>query len=149
MLRYGTGVDWCRNVMASGHAVLTRKGKSLPLYRPEIIPVGETVLAALPRPFRFMAPDGGGLGKGGDVTLYYDGKPVGTGRVKRTEPLIYSADEACDVGSDTGSPSSPDYGPTDNKFNGEIDWVQIDIGADSQDHLIKPEDRLTIAMARQ
>jgi hypothetical protein len=37
----------------------------------------------------------------------------------------------------------------DNKFNDEIDWVQIDIGDDSQDHLIKPEDRLTIAMARQ
>jgi arylsulfatase A-like enzyme len=93
--------------------------------------------------------DGGGLGKGGDVTLYYDGKPVGTGRVERTEPMIYSADEACDVGADTGSPSSPDYGPTGNKFNGEIDWVQIDIGDDSQDHLIKPEDMLTIAMARQ
>ena len=57
MLPYGTGVDWCRNVMASGHAVLTRKGKSLPLDRPEIIPVGETVLAALPLPFRFMAAD--------------------------------------------------------------------------------------------
>jgi hypothetical protein len=24
----------------------------------------------------------------------------------------------------------------DNKFNGEIDWVQIDLGADSHDHLI-------------
>jgi hypothetical protein len=78
-----------------------------------------------------------------------EGKPVGTGRVERTEPMIYSADEACDVGADTGSPASPDYGPTDNKFNDEIDWVHIDIGDDSQDHLIKPEDRLTIAIARQ
>jgi hypothetical protein len=60
--------------------------------------------------------DGGGLGKGGDVTLYYDGKPVGQGRVERTQPMIYSADEACDVGADTGSPASPDYGPTGNKF---------------------------------
>jgi arylsulfatase len=93
--------------------------------------------------------DGGGLAKGGEVTLYYDGEAVGTGRVDQTEPMAYSADEACDVGADTGSPSSPDYGPTDNKFTGEIDWVQIDIGDDSQDHLIKPEDRLTIAMARQ
>jgi arylsulfatase len=93
--------------------------------------------------------DGGGLAKGGEVTLYYDGKAVGTGRVDQTEPMAYSADEACDVGADTGSPSSPDYGPTGNKFTGEIDWVQIDIGDDSQDHLIKPEDRLTIAMARQ
>jgi hypothetical protein len=40
-------------------------------------------------------------------------------------------------------------GPTGNKFSGQIDWVQIDIGDDSQDHLIKAEDRLTIAMARQ
>ena len=93
--------------------------------------------------------DGGGLAKGGDVTLYYDGKAVGTGRVERTQPMAFSADEACDVGADTGSPASPDYGPTGNKFTGEIDWVQIDLGEDSQDHLIKPEDRLTVAMARQ
>ena len=93
--------------------------------------------------------DGGGLGKGGDVTPYCDGKSVGQGRVERTQPMIYSADEACDVGADTGSPASPDYGPTGNKFSGQIDWVQIDIGDDSQDHLIKAEDRLTIAMARQ
>jgi arylsulfatase len=39
--------------------------------------------------------------------------------------------------------------PTGNKFSGQIDWVQIDIGDDSQGHLIKAEDRLTIAMARQ
>jgi arylsulfatase A-like enzyme len=93
--------------------------------------------------------DGGGLAKGGEVILYYDGEAVGTGRVEQTEPMVYSADEACDVGADTGSPSSPDYGPTDNKFNGEIDWVRINIGDDSQDHLITPEDRLTVAMARQ
>ena len=93
--------------------------------------------------------DGGGLGKGGDVTLLYDGQAVGNGRVEKTQPMIFSADEACDVGFDSGSPVSPDYGPTGNKFNGEIDWVKLDIGEDSQDHLIKPEDLITIAMARQ
>ena len=76
-------------------------------------------------------------------------RPVGTGRVEQTQPMMYSADEACDVGADTGSPASPDYGPTGNKFSGEIDWVQIDLGDDSHDHLIKSEDRLTIALARQ
>jgi arylsulfatase len=96
-----------------------------------------------------FAYDGGGLAKGGDVTLYYDGKPVGAGRVEKTIPMGYSADEACDVGSDTGSPASPDYGPTGNKFSGQIEWVQIDIGDDSHDHLIRPEDRFNIAMARQ
>ena len=93
--------------------------------------------------------DGGGLGLGGEVTLYYDGKAVGNGRVDRTQPMAFSADEACDVGGDTGSPASPDYGPTGNKFAGEIDWVQIDIGDDSHDHLITPEERLNIAMAKQ
>jgi arylsulfatase A-like enzyme len=93
--------------------------------------------------------DGGGLAKGGDVTLYYDGKPVGSGRVEQTQPMGYSADEACDVGSDTGSPASPDYGPTGNRFTGEIEWVQLDIGEDSHDHLITPEERFNLAMARQ
>ena len=93
--------------------------------------------------------DGDGLGKGGDVTLFYDGKAVGTGRVEQTEPMAFSADEACDVGSDTGSPTSTDYGPHGNKFTGSIDRVIIDIGQDSHDHLVTAEDKLNISMARQ
>jgi arylsulfatase A-like enzyme len=93
--------------------------------------------------------DGGGLAKGGDVTLYYDGKAVGKGRVDKTQPMGYSADEACDVGADSGSPASPDYGPTGNSFSGEIHWVQIDLGTDDHDHLISPEERFQLAMARQ
>lgn len=93
--------------------------------------------------------DGGGLAKGGDVTLFFDGKPVGKGRVDRTQPMGYSADEACDVGADTGSPASPEYGVTGNSFAGKIHWVQIDIGDDDQSHLITPEQRLKLAMARQ
>jgi arylsulfatase len=96
-----------------------------------------------------FAYDGGGLAKGGMVTLYYDGTVVGTGRVERTEPMGFSADEACDVGSDTGSPASPDYGPSGNKFTGKVDWVKLDIGQDSHDHLVTAEDKLNIAMARQ
>ncbi len=63
--------------------------------------------------------------------------------------MAYPADEACGVGSDSGSPASPDYGPSANAFTGEIAWVQIDIGADDHDHLISPEERLRLAMARQ
>jgi arylsulfatase A-like enzyme len=96
-----------------------------------------------------FAYDGGGLAKGGTATLYYDGEAVGSGRVDVTQPMMYSADEACDVGADTGSPCSPDYGPTGNKFTGQIAWVQLDIGDDSHDHLIKPEDRLHAAMTKQ
>jgi len=46
-----------------------------------------------------------------------------------------------------GSPASPDYGPEHNAFNGDIAWVQIGIGDD--DHLITPEERFNLAMARQ
>jgi arylsulfatase len=93
--------------------------------------------------------DGGGLAKGGEVTLYYDGVAVGAGRVERTQPMGYSADEACDVGRDTGSPASPDYGVTGNQFTGDIRWVQIEIGADDHNHLIPPEQRLHLALARE
>lgn len=93
--------------------------------------------------------DGDGLGKGGTVTLSYDERTVGTGRVEQTEPMAFSADEACDVGSDTGSPTSTDYGPHGNRFTGTIDRVIIDIGQDSHDHLVTAEDKLNISMARQ
>jgi len=98
-----------------------------------------------------FAYDGGGLGKGGVVTLYVDGDKVGGGRVDGTVPLIFSGDETADIGSDTASPVSDDYGPADNEFNGSVLWVQIDLGEDAEDadHLITPEERLRVAMARQ
>ena len=94
--------------------------------------------------------DGGGLAKGGDVALFIDGKPAGTGRVEMTEPMIFSADETLDIGDEYGSPVTPDY-PKEKKFSGEVNWVEIDIGADAidLDHLISPEERLKVAMAIQ
>ena len=69
--------------------------------------------------------DGGSLAKDGDITLYYDGQPVGKGRVEKSIPMGFSADEACDVGADTGSPASTDYGPAGNAFSGEIHWCRL------------------------
>jgi arylsulfatase A-like enzyme len=93
--------------------------------------------------------DGGGLAKGGDATLYLNGEKVGEGRVDVTVPMLFSADETCDVGRGTGSAVSPDYDPRDNEFNGEVNWVQIDVEQDNHDHMIAPEDRFRLAMARQ
>jgi arylsulfatase A-like enzyme len=94
--------------------------------------------------------DGGGLAKGGTVTLYVDGGKVGEGRVDMTEPMIFSADETCDVGDEFGSPVTYDY-PTPKKFSGEVSWVEIDLGEDAVklDHLITPEQRLHLAMGTQ
>ena len=98
-----------------------------------------------------FAYDGGGLGKGGTATLYIDGDEVGAGRVDATQALIFSGDETTDVGSDAATPVSDDYGPGGSQFSGRVRWVQIDIdtAAEDNDHLITPDERLRIAMARQ
>jgi hypothetical protein len=94
-----------------------------------------------------FAYDGGGLAKGGDVTLYYDGRSVGSGRVGQTQPLIFSADETTDVGDDYGMPVSPDYASA-SRFNGRIDVVQIDVGGDDHSHLIDPAEIARVAASR-
>src|SRR3954452_6551988 len=85
------------------------------------------------------------------VTLYLDGDKTGEGRVEATVPLIFSADETADVGQDTASPVSDDYDGKTSVFTGTVNWVQIDLGEDAEDadHLITPEERLRVAMARQ
>jgi arylsulfatase len=98
-----------------------------------------------------FAYDGGGLGKGGDVTLYVDGAEVGGGRVEGTMPLLFSGDETTDLGTDTGTPVSDDYASADCAFTGKVEWVQVDVdeAAEDPDHLITPEERLRVALARQ
>ena len=94
---------------------------------------------------------GGGLGKGGTATLFVDGKKVGEGKVAATAAMIFSADDGCDVGVDTGSPVSPDYGSRGNEFTGVVKGVQLAIAEDavSVDHLVSPEQAVHIAMSRQ
>ncbi len=94
---------------------------------------------------------GGGLGKGGTASLFVDGKKVGEGKVDATAAIIFSADDGCDVGVDTGSPVSPDYGAHGNEFTGTVKGVQLAIAGDAEhaDHLVSPEEAVRIAMARQ
>ena len=109
----------------------------------KVIPTGQHQLRMA---FKY---DGGGLAKGGNAALFLDGTKVGEGRVEMTMPTAFSADETCDVGRGTGSAVSPDYGATDNEFSGEVNWVQIDLEKDDHDHLISPQERYKVAMARQ
>ena len=97
-----------------------------------------------------FAYDGGGLAKGGGVTLYYDGQKVGEGRIEQYR--------AHDVLLRTRRPTSaaraarrsrPTTTRETSAFTGKIHWVQIDLGKDDHDHLISPEERLRLAMIRQ
>ena len=81
----------------------------------------------------------------------HDGDRVGEGTIEATVPLVFSAGETCDVGSDSATPVSDDYGTANSAFTGRVRWVQIDLGEDARDadHLISAEERYRIAMARQ
>ena len=81
------------------------------------------------------------------MSLYYDGQRVGEGRVDRTVPFGFSADETADVGRATATSPTDDYDVKHSHFNGKINWVRIDLG--DEDFHVAPEERLRIAMARQ
>ena len=53
--------------------------------------------------------DGGGIGKGGDATLFIDGKQVAQGRIEKTIPVRFSLDETLDIGADMGTPVIETY----------------------------------------
>jgi hypothetical protein len=95
-----------------------------------------------------FAYDGGGLAKGGTVSLFLDGDKVGEGRVDATAALIFSADDTFDVGEEGGSVVTEDYGH-DNRFSGSVNWVQIDLSPDDGDHMVSEDERVRVAMARQ
>jgi arylsulfatase A-like enzyme len=97
-----------------------------------------------------FAYDGGGLGKGGTVTLYIDGKPVGAGRVEETLPMVLSLDETSNIGSKRGSPITPDVPIENNAFTGTVQLVVIEANpTEDVDHLISHEHLMHILMARQ
>jgi arylsulfatase len=75
-----------------------------------------------------FAYDGGGLAKGGTGTLYVDGKKVGQGRIPRTQPMIFSADETADVGIDLATPVVEAIGSERaSRFTGHIPKVTVTV----------------------
>ena len=75
-----------------------------------------------------FAYDGGGLGKGGKATLFVNDKKVGEGRIERTQPMIFSADETADVGIDLATPVVEAIGSeAKSKFTGKIPKVTVEV----------------------
>jgi hypothetical protein len=94
-----------------------------------------------------FAYDGGGIGKGGVATLFVDGAACGSGRIEQTEAFLFSADETLDVRDEFGSPVTAEY--PQRKFSGTVNWVEVGRGHVDHTHLIKPEDRVKLAMGIQ
>jgi len=70
--------------------------------------------------------DGGGVGKGGAVSIAVNGKEVAQGRVGRTVPFRFSTEETFDVGEDTGTPVDLTY-DTPARFTGVLSKVVVDL----------------------
>ena len=87
----------------------------------QALPAGKVTIR-----FEF-AYDGGGIGKGGVGTILVNGKSVATGRIEKTQPAMFSADEGADVGADEGTAVASTYA-VPFKFNGKIDKVTIELG---------------------
>ena len=71
--------------------------------------------------------DGGGIGKGGTATILVNGKEVASGRIERTQGMIFSADETAGVGMDDATPVTTDYKERDNSFTGKILKVTVEV----------------------
>lgn len=70
--------------------------------------------------------DGGGMGKGGTLTLSVNGKQAAQGRLERTVPIQFSIGEGLDVGMDNGSAVDWTY-QMPFKFTGRIEHVTVEI----------------------
>ena len=73
--------------------------------------------------------DGGGNGKGGQATIFVDGKKVAEGRIDKTQPAVYSADETADVGKDEATQVADKVfkDVKDSEFTGYVNEVTISI----------------------
>jgi arylsulfatase len=72
--------------------------------------------------------DGGGPGKGGKATLHVKGEPVAEGRVEKTQPNIFSADETADVGIDNQTPVAQGIGiGPETRFTGKINKITLEV----------------------
>jgi arylsulfatase len=128
-----SGVILAQGGRVGGYSLYVKGGKPMFHYNylgmrrftvasPQAVPAGKATVR-----FEF-AYDGGGLAKGGLGTLYVNGKKVAEGRIERTEPMLYSADETADVGVDEAMPVTEDYKMGDNAFTGRILKVTINVG---------------------
>jgi arylsulfatase len=71
-------------------------------------------------------PDEAKPGTGGKSILSVDGKKVAEGKIPKTQPFMFSADEGTDVGLDGETNVSKNYKQGDNAFTGRIFKVTVE-----------------------
>jgi arylsulfatase len=149
-----SGVILSQGGIAGGWMLYVKDGKPTYLYnfvglRQTVIESTQALAAGTHQVRMEFVYDGGGLAKGGTVTLYVDGEAVGNGRLEQTVPMVFSGDETSDVGVKRGSPMTPEMTPGKTAFNGTVKVVVIETAGETTDHLLDREQVLNMIMARQ
>jgi arylsulfatase len=128
----GKGVILCQGGRFAGWSLYMKDGKVSYVHNwfdvdrytvmsKEPVPAGKATIR-----FEF-AYDGGKPGSGGNATIFVNGQKVAEGRIEKTVPVIFSADETAGVGQDDGTPVTEEYKERDNRFNGKIHKVTIEV----------------------
>lgn len=129
-----SGSILCQGGRFGGWALYMKEGKPAYTYNflgldrytitaPKALPAGKVTVK-----LDFLY-DGNGLGKGGEAILSVNDQEVSKGRIEKTQPLLFSADETADVGLDNQTPVAEGIGigPKETKFTGKIDKVTIEL----------------------
>ncbi|HTF20533.1 MAG TPA: sulfatase-like hydrolase/transferase [Chryseolinea sp.] len=126
-----SGIIVTHGGLEGGYAIYLRDGKPTFVYnylsidRPTLasktaLPAGKVKLVV---DFTY---DGGGMGKGGKVTMTANGKKIGEQRLEKTIPIQFSITEGLDVGMDIGSAIDFTY-KLPFAYPGKIEKVTIDL----------------------
>ncbi|GFE80707.1 arylsulfatase [Steroidobacter agaridevorans] len=118
--------------LEGGYGLYLREGKPTFVYNflsverftfaaQEVLPKGKVKIVV---DFKY---DGGGIGKGGKLTLSANGKPIADGRIERTIPAQMCLGEGLDIGMDVGSPIDFTY-QLPFAFTGKIERVHFKLG---------------------
>ena len=127
----GNGMIVTHGGVEGGYGLYLRDGKPTFVYnflgaeRPTFaakdpLPKGRTQLVVN------FAYDGGGIAKGGTISMTANGAKVAGGRLERTIPNQFTLGEGLDIGMDVGSPVDFTY-KLPFKFTGKIEKVTIDL----------------------
>jgi hypothetical protein len=96
--------------------------QQFPVVATENLPAGKHTIR------QEFAYDGPGLAKGDTATLLVNDKQVAQGKLPRTHPMIFSADETADVGIDLGTPVVEAIdSERKSKFNGRIPKLAVEV----------------------
>jgi arylsulfatase A-like enzyme len=126
----GDGAIWSMGGLDGGYGLYVREGKAVFvgnfLGRTRARATSKTLPAGAVKLRADFVYDGGGMGKGGKLALFVNGKPAGEARLAQTQGITLGLGGTLDIGEDSGSPVDDVYSPP-YRYGGTIKQVTVDL----------------------